>query len=87
MAIEVLEERIRESDKIDSDDLHEIADSMIPVYTSDLLALARDNYWLITTVSENICSDQPMTPDQLIAYNIYDALIEHMNERLEENKK
>ena len=84
--IDSLEERINESGQVDSDDLHEIADSMIPVYTSDILELACDNLRLACEVSDDYCSDWSIPPTQLIAYNIYDYLIEKMNERLDTNE-
>lgn len=59
-----------------SDLLHEVADSHVPVYTNDIIELAKEDFELVLAVSELCQSDA--TPLQQITCNIYD----HINDFL-----
>lgn len=57
------------------DVIHEIADSSVPVYTSDLLALANENNALATDEPElGPAFDGMSTPVNIIAANVYEAV-------------
>ena len=51
-AISELEQRLGERLKVTSEDIHEIADQWIPVYTEDLLNLALSNFYFVTEEPE-----------------------------------
>ena len=51
-AISELEQRLGERLKVTSEDIHEIADQWIPVYTVDLLNLALSNFYFVTEEPE-----------------------------------
>ena len=57
------------------DAIHEIADSSVPVYTSDLLQLAADNLELATAKPElGPAFDGSPTPVNIVAANIFEAI-------------
>jgi hypothetical protein len=77
----------------ESDVIHEVADSMVPCYTSDLLALANDDNTLATAEPElGPAFDGSPTATNIVAANIYerltavlwDALREFENEETEQ---
>lgn len=79
------EEEFREwiKDNPDETDPHEviteITDSSVPVYTYDLLSLARDNTELALDEPEiGPAFDGKSTPINIIAANIYEAIERHL---------
>jgi hypothetical protein len=59
----------------ESDVIHEVADAMVPCYTSDLLALANDDNGLATDEPElGPAFDGAPTPVNVIAANVYERL-------------
>src|SRR2546425_442882 len=59
----------------ESDVIHEIADSCVPVYTSQLLELANDDNGLATDEPElGPAFDGTPTPVNIIAANVYERL-------------
>ena len=57
------------------DTIHELADGLVPVYTSDLLSLAADNLALATDEPElGPAFDGSPTPTNIIAANVYEWL-------------
>jgi hypothetical protein len=57
------------------DVVHEIADSSVPVYTADLLALACQNNGLATDTPElGPAFDGSPTPINIIAANVFEAI-------------
>jgi hypothetical protein len=54
---------------------HEIADGLVPVYTSDLMQLAADNINLATNEPElGAAFDGSPTPANIVAANVYEEL-------------
>jgi hypothetical protein len=71
-------ERVGAGEKVD-DIVHEIADSHVPIYTGDILAYAVEDWNLAVTEPElGPAFDGTMTPVNLIAANIYEAIIEEL---------
>jgi hypothetical protein len=61
------------------DTIFEIADSSVPVYNSDLLDCASDNYTLVTTVPElGPAFDGEATAINIIAANVFEYLTEQL---------
>ena len=57
------------------DSIHEIADSSVPIHTSDLLQLAADNLELATSKPElGPAFDGQPTPVNIIAANVFEAV-------------
>ena len=85
LAIESFEDYDLESNDL-SDIIHEIADSTVPVYTSDLLDCAsRDNALAVDVPELGPVFDGSPNPVNIIAANIYerilDALWDYANEK------
>ena len=58
------------------DVLHEYADSAVPIYTADLMELAANNIDLATDEPEcGPAFDGAPTPVNIVAANVYEALI------------
>jgi hypothetical protein len=71
-----------------SDEVYQIADSSVPVYTWDILQLAADNLDLALNEPElGPAFDGSPTPTNIIAANIYEAVVndlyEYWNDELE----
>ena len=65
----------------DLDIVHEIADSNVPVYTSDILEVASNDIDMATLEPElGPAYDGSPTPVNIIAANIYEAITEHLYE-------
>ena len=63
------------------DGLHEIADSLVPVYTSDLMSLAADNICLATDTPDiGPAFGGDPTPVNIVAANVYEWLISELYE-------
>jgi len=63
----------------DLDVIHEIADSNVPVYTSDLLEVAAADINMATLEPElGPAFDGSPTPANIIAANIYEAISNHL---------
>lgn len=61
------------------DIIHEIADSNVPVYTSDLMQLAADYLPLATNEPElGPAFDGSPTPTNIVAANVYDTITEDL---------
>lgn len=59
------------------DTINEIADSSVPVYTSDLMQLAADDILLATNEPElGPAFDGSPTPVNIVAANVYDRIAE-----------
>jgi hypothetical protein len=57
------------------DQIHEIADSAVPVYTADLLEMASNKISLATSTPElGPAFDGEPTPTNIIAANVYEAI-------------
>ena len=57
------------------DTIHELADGLVPVYTSDLMQLAADNLNLATDAPElGPAFDGSPTPSNIVAANVYEWL-------------
>lgn len=67
--------------------ISELIDAYIPVYTYDLLEIARNDFWLATTEPELMCFDGKNTAVNAIAGNIYQHLQEKGQEWLDSKKK
>lgn len=59
--------------------MHEIVESHIPIYTTDLLEVAISNLRLAT--AEPSYNPDHVYPTQLISLNIYELLCEEVQER------
>lgn len=69
------------------DDIFEIADSNVPVYTGDLLELAADNYDLAFNEPEiGPAFDGSPTPINIIAANVFEGIEHHLWEWWNDNK-
>ena len=70
-------------DELEEDDLNlaELADGLVPVYTSDLMELASSN-WEFREVPDG----EYNTIDQMIAVNVYEYLYQYMAEQFESVK-
>ena len=67
--------------KRDLDIVHEIADSNVPIYTSDLLDVAADNLYMATNEPElGPAFDGSPTPVNIIAANIYEEISNRLYE-------
>jgi len=67
------------------DVLHEYADSAVPVYTADLMRLAADDIDLATAEPEcGPAFDGSPTPVNIVAANVYEALLTEGYEWLRE---
>lgn len=65
------------------DELHEFVDSLIPVYTADLLAMAATNINLAVVEPElGPAYDGKPTPVNVIAANLYELLMEEAEAEL-----
>ena len=65
----------------DLDIIHEIADSNVPIYNSDILEVAADNLYMATNEPElGPAFDGSPTPVNIIAANIYEAITERLYE-------
>jgi len=77
-AIEELEDWVKDNPGMDPDydgTLHEIADSSTPVYNSDILDIAAEDYEMAILVPEiGPAFDGTPTPINIIAANIYEAI-------------
>jgi len=80
-------EEIRESasellrEAYPEDQITEMVDSSVPIYTSDLMQLAADYPVLATAEPEIIAFDGTSTPVNIVAGNVYEALmVEAMDE-------
>ena len=63
------------------DGLHEIADGLVPIYTSDLMSLAADNIEFAVNVPElGPAFDGSDTPVNIVAANVYEWLIAELYE-------
>ena len=63
----------------DLDVIHEIADSNVPIYTSDLLEVAAADISMACNEPElGPAFDGSPTPTNIIAANIYEALTDHL---------
>lgn len=57
------------------DTIHELADGLVPVYTSDLMSLAAENLNLATDTPElGPAFDGSPTPVNIVAANVYEYL-------------
>lgn len=66
--------------------IYEIADSLVPCQTWDLLELALDNLRIASVQPEWWPSfDWSNTPINLIAANVYEFLVVEMDQRIDEN--
>ena len=91
-ACEELDEAIRlnkieidEDEIYDTDDMiHEIADSLIPIYYYDIGQYAAHNSWLMTEIPE--INPNGNAHDQIQA-NIYEAICEGLHEHVAEKEK
>ncbi len=88
-ATEDLQERMTElgcqsSDENDVSDLiHEVADSWVPIYYSQLIEVASHNLWVATSEPELWPAfDGSPTPVNIIATNIYESIIEALREQV-----
>ena len=62
-----------------SDTIHEVADGLVPVYTSDLMDLADNNIALATDTPElGPAFDGSSTPANIVAANIYEWLTDEL---------
>jgi hypothetical protein len=62
-------------DPYPEDQIHEIADTSVPVYTADLLQLGSDNWDLMLTEPEiGPAFDGTPTPVNIIAANVYETI-------------
>ncbi len=55
------------------DTLHEIVDSSVPIYTSDLMDIAADNINMATLEPE-LGPGSALTPANIVAANVFEAL-------------
>ncbi len=62
------------------DSAHEIADSSVPIYHSDLLEVALDEVELAIVEPEILAFDGAATAVNAIAGNIYQEVIEHLHD-------
>ncbi len=61
--------------------LHEFADGSVPVYTGDLMQLAANNIDLVTVTPElGPAFDGEPTPVNIVAANVYEAIINGLHE-------
>ena len=80
-ALESLRESIESTGDYDDDTLHEIADSSVPVYNQDILEAALDDMDLALTEPEiGPAFDGSSTAINIIAANIYEAILEFLTE-------
>ena len=70
-----------------SEALYEIVDQNIPVYNSDLLDVVGSSLRLWCSTSEIYIPNEDSTPFSLIRANIYEALLEFIQERYHEKHK
>jgi len=70
-----------------SDALYEIVDQNIPIYHSDLLDVVGSSLRLWCSTSEICIPNEDSTPFSLIRANIYEALLEYIQERYHEKHK
>lgn len=69
------------------DTIHELADGLVPVYTSDLMQLAANNLSLATDVPElGPAFDGSPTPVNIIAANVYEWLTAQLWEYAREHE-
>lgn len=72
----------------ESDHIHEIADSRVPIYYHQLLKVASSEVWLATEEPECWPAfDWSPTPINIIAANIYEHLVEKLREHVQEKKE
>jgi hypothetical protein len=89
-AIEELEDWVESNPGEDATDsaISEIADSSVPIYTGDILAVAASNYFLATDEPEiGPAFDGSPTPTNIIAANIYEHIYQALYERWYELEK
>ena len=89
-SIAYLLERLEEKEKYEyvGDIIHEVADSYVPVYTSQLLDLASKNLELATNVPDLWPAfDGSPTVVNIISANVYEHLAEKMRESIERCKE
>ena len=87
-AVEELKESLRDyPDNDQHDTIHEIADSSVPVYTSDILQLVADNIDL-AVIEPDIepAFDGSPTPVNIIAANVYEEITQELWSNLENIK-
>ncbi len=83
-ALNELDDRYKNGD-INSDDIHEIADSHTPIYNSTILEFALEDMDLATEEPEvGPAFDGSPTAINIIAANIYDRLYGELNRRYDE---
>ena len=61
----------------DDDDISEIADSNVPIYTMDLIRLCMDRLDLLCDEPEIGPAETPL---QAIQYNVYDCIYQHLHD-------
>ena len=88
-AVDELTDLLREDpDRDEHDTIFQIADSSVPVYTSDILQLAADNIYLATVEPEiGPAFDGTSTPVNIIAANIFEEIERELWEELENIKQ
>jgi hypothetical protein len=74
-ALEDFKEQIRDYDA-DEDTMHEIADSHVPIYTRDLIAVCLTDASLFLDEPE---IEGATTPEKVVQYNIYDRIYQHLS--------
>ena len=97
-ALEELKERLEENAEFDNGELYisidehdtifEIADSSVPIYTSDILQMAADNIGLALEEPEiGPAFDGTSTPINIIAANIFEEITQELWNELESIKE
>jgi hypothetical protein len=66
--------------------IHEIADSHVPIYYSQVLEVARSDLWLVTTQPELWPAFWTASPVHFLMTNIYEYLSEELAEWYNANK-
>ena len=85
------EDNVLDFGQYPEDNVHDVADGLVPVYTSDLMQLAADNLLLAIDEPElGPAFDGSHTPANIVAANIYEhlerILFEYLYELQEEYK-
>lgn len=77
-----------QDEKYPEDLIHEIADSHTPIYNSDIMAYAQDDFSLATEAPElGPAFDGEATAINIIASNIYERIYSALSEKLVELKE
>ena len=96
-ALEYLKEQLEDNAEVDDgevyfnnddhDTIFEIADSSVPIYTSDLMELAAENIDLAVDEPElGPAFDGSPTPVNIVAANVFEEIYQHLWENLEKIK-